>query len=443
MKCVKIFILMALSTYTLTSVASEKEESYLPFLPGPLKEADMLAPSKVNDSSNKTYILPATPSTTQWGFFDSSQTPVLHIKSGDSVVIETMTASYNQVVPGVTINELVDMTNADLQRGPHSVTGPIYIENAEPGDILKIHFNKIVPRAYASNNSLPSHFNRGLFPKQFPEGRIKYFYLDVENKKMEFAPGIEIPLRPFPGVIAVARQEPGKYDTAPPGAFGGNLDLREMVEGTTIYLPVFMKGGLLWTGDSHAAQGNGEIDLTAVETAFKEFNITVDLIKQKSLTWPRVETPTAWIAMGYDADLNKALDILKDETIKLIKDIRHVSTSAAEKMLVDMWDCPISEVVNGVKGAYCFVPKNTHASKPSALPTADNEEFFVTYATNMNIEKAMSDASMAMINKIVSKKHLSAPDTYILASLAMDCRIAPYTSQVKQVHCMLPKNLWK
>jgi len=129
-----------------------------------------------------------------------------------------------------------------------------------------------------------------------------------------------------------------------------------MTEGTTLYLPVFVKGGLVWTGDSHAGQGNGEIDLTAIETAFEEFNITVNVIKQKPLTWPRVETRTAWISVGYDKDLNKALDILKEETIKLIAELRKVSPTQAEKIMYETWNCPISEVVNGVQGTYCMVP---------------------------------------------------------------------------------------
>ncbi len=113
-----------------------------------------------------------------------------------------MAASDNQVVPGLSVEEVAKMNNAVPGRGSHTITGPIYIEGAEPGDVLKIHFNKIVPRAYASNNNLPG---KGLFPEDFPQGQIKYFYLDVNNMKMQFAPGIVVPLAPFPGVIAVAR----------------------------------------------------------------------------------------------------------------------------------------------------------------------------------------------------------------------------------------------
>jgi acetamidase/formamidase len=378
------------------------------------------------------------PATAQWGVYDSNQQPVLRIRPGDTVIIETMAASDNQIVPGTTIKQLIDIQNAVAGRGPHTVTGPIYVEGAEPGDILQIHFNKIVPRAYASNNTGPG---KGLFPDVFSQPYIKYYYLDLKKMQMQFAPGIVVPLAPFPGIIAVARKEPGKYDTIPPGPFGGNMDLREMTAGTTLYLPVFMQGGLIWTGDSHAGQGNGEIDLTAIETAFSEFSITVNLIKNKPLTWPRVETKNAWISVGYDKDLNKALEILKGETIKLIMEERKLDKAEAEKFMLQTWNCPVAEVVNGIQGVYCMVPKTGEAKRP-ILPEVDNTKFFVTAGKDMDIEKAMKQASMAMINKIAQNKKMAPVDVYTLASFAMDCRIAPYQSGEKKIHCMMPKNLW-
>src|SRR5690349_4054516 len=106
-----------------------------------LDENIMLAPARINNSKNKTYILPATPATSQWGYFDSSKEPVLRIKSGDTVVIETLAASNNQVVPGTTLGQIIQMNNAIAGRGPHTLTGPIYVEGAEHGDVLRIHFN--------------------------------------------------------------------------------------------------------------------------------------------------------------------------------------------------------------------------------------------------------------------------------------------------------------
>lgn len=440
-----IAVLLGLNTqhlfaqYLKATVEAEKnEKKCFPYIQQPKQEL-MVAPAPVAAAPHMTYILPATPATTQWGTYNNKQSPVLTIKPGDSVAIETMAASDNQVVPGTPIEDVVKMNNAIPGRGPHTITGPIYVEGAEPGDVLKVHFNKILPRSYASNNSVPG---KGLLPEEFPEGQIKYFYLDVKNMQMQFAPGIVVPLAPFPGLIAVARAESGSFDTIPPGPFGGNMDLREMKEGTTLYLPVFVKGALLWTGDSHAGQGNGEINLTAIETAYEEFNITVDLIKQKKLTWPRVETPDAWITMAYDADLNKALDILKHETIKFIVEQDKISEVDAEKVMLNIWNCPISEVVNGIKGLYCMIPKQATSQGPFTLPTKDTEEQYVTYAQDMDVEKAMKSASLAMLNRISSMKQMTRLDTYSLLSLTMDCRVAPYTSGPKTVHCMLDKGLW-
>jgi len=226
--------------------------------------------------------------TTQWGWFNNAQPPVLNVNSGDTVVFETMMHSHNQVVPGTTIEQIKKLRTDFPGRGPHTLTGPVYVEGAEPGDVLKVRINKIVPRAYATNFNVPGMF--GEFPSKFPEGQVKYFYLDLERKVAEFAPGIEIPLAPFPGTIGVARAEPGQYSSVPPGRYAGNLDIRDLTEGAALYVPVFVKGALLWTGDSHAAQGNGEINLTALETAYKEMNVTVDVLKNMKLEWPRIET---------------------------------------------------------------------------------------------------------------------------------------------------------
>src|SRR5205823_838467 len=176
------------------------------------------------------------------------------------------------------------------------------------------------------------------------------------KKIVEFLPGVVIPLQPFPGTIGVARKEPGRYSTVPPGEYAGNLDIRDLVEGTSLYVPVFVKGALLWTGDSHAGQGNGEINLTAIETAFKEQNMTIDVVKGAKLAWPRVETPTHWLTIGYDQDLNKAFDLLQQETVKFLVESGLKEADAQRRMLRE-WDCRISEVVDVLKGTFCFNAK--------------------------------------------------------------------------------------
>ena len=247
----------------------------------------------------------------------------------------------------------------------------------------------------------------------------------------------------FPGILGVARAEPGRYSTVPPGRYGGNLDLRELTAGSTLYLPVFVKGALLWASDAHAAQGNGEINLTGIETAFREFNITVDVIKGRSLEWPRVETPTHWLTLGYDEDLNKALDILKSETAKFITEERRVAEADAQRIMMQRWDCRVSEVVDIVKGTFCFNPKDARARPPLALPSNETATDYVTVGRNADLNKAMDAASMAMINLLSEKRQLDRLDAYGLASVAMDCRIAPPTGSEVAVHCLTSKNLWR
>jgi acetamidase/formamidase len=402
-----------------------------------LDEALMVAPA---GKAGHVHLLPATMETTQWGWFNNAQPPVLHVHSGDSVAMETMMHAHNQVVPGFSI-EKIKKTRTDFPgRGPHTITGPIYVEEAEPGDVLSVHFNKIVPRAYATNFNVPGMF--GEFPKDFPDGQVKYFYLDLQKKQMEFAPGIVIPLRPFPGTTAVARAEPGAYSTVPPGRYAGNLDINEMVEGTTLYIPVFVKGALLWSGDSHAGQGNGEVNLTAIETAYKELNVTLTVLKKTKLDWPRVETPTHWLTIGYDRDFNKAWDLLQEETVKFLVEHDKIAADAARKKMLATWDCRISEVVDVLFGTYCMNPKSSKAPAPMTLPKADDARYLVTYAKDADLAKAMDTASMAMINKLAKEKSLTRLDAYALASMSMDCRLGRPQGAEKEVHCLVQKSLW-
>ncbi len=410
-----------------------------PFSPASTPEQEQLRTVPAKRYPGKTHLLPATMETTQWGWFNNAQPPVLHVDSGDSIVFETMMHSHNQVVPGTTIEQIKKLRTDFPGRGPHTLTGPVYIEGAEPGDVLKVRINKIVPRAYGTNFNVPGMF--GQFPSKFPEGQVKYFYLDLERKVAEFAPGIEIPLAPFPGTIGVARAEPGQYSSVPPGRYAGNIDVRELTEGATLYVPVFVKGALLWTGDSHAAQGNGEINLTALETAYKEMNVTVDVVKSTPLEWPRIETKDAWITLGIDRDLNKALDLIKSETSKVLSGVRNVPADQVDKVMMATWDCRITQVVDVNKGIHCFTAKSG-ARRIEALPEKENKAYLVTVGKDADLNKAMDDASWAMVELLQSDKKLSRLDAYSLASMVMDCRLAAPSGAQKAVYCLLPKSTW-
>src|SRR5262249_54459659 len=156
--------------------------------PGPADPALLIAPLP---NGKRIHLLPATLETTQWGWFDNAQPPVLRVNSGDTVALETMMHSHNQIVPGTTIDQIKKLRTDYPGRGPHTVTGPIYVEGAEPGDVLKVTINKIVPRAYAVNFNVPGMF--GQFPKEFHDGQVKYLYLDWYNKLTDFLPAVQHP----------------------------------------------------------------------------------------------------------------------------------------------------------------------------------------------------------------------------------------------------------
>ena len=198
----------------------------------------------------------------------------------------------------------------------------------------------------------------------------------------------------------------------------------------------------MWTGDSHAGQGNGEVNLTAIETAYKEFNITVEVIKGKPLDFPRIETAKSWISMGFDQDLNKAWAQTKSQTIKLLSEVRGISAEQAEKLMPTVSDCRVSQVVNVKKGIHCLSPKNARDKEDMERPTKETAKYLVTYAKDADLNKAMNDASMAMIKMLETDKKIARLDAYGLASVAMDCRVGTISDAEKNVHCLMPKSIW-
>jgi acetamidase/formamidase len=432
--------LIAASSTTLLALFGASVTTIAQQTPSALSAAQQLMLVPASKWPGRVHVLPATLETTQWGWFDNAELPRLIVSSGDTVVIETMSHSHGQLWPGRTIEELKKLRTDWPGRGPMSLTGPIYVNGAEPGDTLLIKIQKIVPRPWGANFNIPGMF--GQFPKQFPDGQVKYFYIDNERKMAEFAPGIEIPLRPFPGTLGVARAEPGRYNAVPPGPFAGNLDNRDLVEGATLHVPVFVRGALVWTGDSHAAQGNGEVNLTAMETAFQEITITLTVDKTTKLQWPRIETPTEWITMGFDEDLNKALANAKAETSKLLAERRKLRADEAVALVPRVGDCRVTQVVDIKKGIHCITPKDAQKSPPEPRPSAETSDYLVTHAADADMNKAMDTASWNMIELLQKERSLSRLDAYSLASMAMDCRVGEMEAAEKGVHCLVPKSLW-
>src|SRR5712664_3118540 len=284
--------------------------------------------------TGKHHVLAATRETTQWGWLDPNEKPKLTVDSGDTVSIETLMHSLDQIQPGTPMEEIVRLRLANPGGGPHSVTGPIYVNGAEPGDTMEIRIKKIVMKDSGFNFNLPGKQfpTVGLLASEFPEGHVQYFKLDTETMTTEFKPGMILRLKPFPGTIAVGPDpnEPkeeagppihdakGRTSTLRPWKNGSNMDVNELQAGSTLYFPVFQKGGLIWTGDSHCLQGNGEVNLTALECAYKEIEIQPIVHKDMKIEWPRAETKTHWIFMGFDEDLNEAMKIAVRNSIEFL-----------------------------------------------------------------------------------------------------------------------------
>ena len=336
---------------------------------------------KAPATSGKSHRLAATLETVQWGWLDPKESPKLTVNSGDIVSIETMMHAHNKVQQGITMDQIVELRKANPGGGPHSMTGPIFVNGAEPGDVLEIRILKIVPKAFAINFNLPGKDfpTIGALAAEMPDGFIKFFSMDVEKRRAEFKPGIVLDLQPFPGTLAVgidpndpAPRKGGVKDdpmapvsTLRPWKNGSNMDINELQAGSTIFIPVFLKGGLIWTGDSHCRQGNGEVNLTGLECSFKEIVLQPIVHKDMKLEWPRIETRTHWIATGFDEDLNKAMVNAVREAVDFLANQKMVPLTRYEAYsLVSMvGDCRVSQVVDIRKGVHCMIPKSVFTKK--------------------------------------------------------------------------------
>jgi len=319
-----------------------------------------------------TYTLKATPKTVAWGYYDAKAAPVLRVKSGDTVEIQTLITNSPKrleeagVPPAEVEQSLRDITDQVKDKGPggHILTGPVYIEGAEPGEVLEVKILAIkLALPYAYNAFGPG---RGYLPDDYPYAKIKIIPLDAQRMVAKFAPGIEIPLHPFFGSMGVAPPESvGKWNSAPPWIMAGNLDNKDLVAGTTLYIPVHAPGALFEVGDGHAGQGDGEVDITALETSLIgtfQFNV----LKGKHLKWPRAETPTHYITMGLNDDLNAATTLAVREMIDFLVTEKHLSRDDAYMLASVAADLHITELVDGNKGVHMMIPKSIFVKPESA-----------------------------------------------------------------------------
>ncbi len=315
------------------------------------------------------HILKATKETVHLGGFSHKLEPALTIDSGDTIDVETYTGYYiyDKAPPEFLTPELIDIcqnlsSERKIAAGPHLLTGPIYVKNAEPGDVLEVRLEAIAP-------SLPVGFNAirtgwGALPQQFLQPALRFIPLDLVHNIAEFptGSGIKIPLKPFFGILGVATPETSRI-SIPPGCYGGNIDNRELQTGSRIFLPIFVPGGLFSIGDGHSAQGDGEVNVTAIETSMNG-RIVLKLRKDLQLSTPIAETPTDIITMGFAQTLDAALEIAVKNMIDFLERFANLSAEDAYVLCSLAVNFRITQVVNSPqKGVHGMLPKSILSHK--------------------------------------------------------------------------------
>jgi acetamidase/formamidase len=316
-----------------------------------------------------THVLLPTPTTVAYGGYDPAATPVLRIASGDVLDIGAVsTCGARLLRPGTDTGRIepayraitAAVRDSTLRRGPggHILTGPVWVEGADSGDVLEVRIREVdIDLPWACNSFGP---RSGFLPEDFPgTSRTRIVPLDRRTMLGHFSDsaGIMIPLRPFFGSMGVAPAPAmGRLHSAPPGTHAGNLDNKELVAGTILYIPVHVRGALFQAGDGHAAQGDGEVDITALETSLRG-RLQLIVRKDMRLAWPRGETATHWIAMGTDSSLTTATKIAVREAIALLVDVKRMTREDAYMLVSTGCDVRITQLVDGTMGVHVMIPK--------------------------------------------------------------------------------------
>lgn len=360
--------LAALSLGTLTANASDLVADQAAAASAPTPEAQRVKPD---------HVVRSVPENMVYGFFGADVPPVYKVKDGDIVEIQTVNPSgvsranpeefytKNKLPIDAHAQEVIAiMKNVKPEpsgiRG-HMLTGPVYIEGAEPGDSLEIRILDLTfPAGFGVNSVWPGG---GGIPDEVKTRETFVYRYDAKRKVALLKEGVEIPLKPFMGVMALSPPaETGRVSSIPPGFFGGNLDIKHLIKGTTLHLPVSVPGGLFTTGDGHGAQGNGEVSGVAIETAI---HLTVKFIvhKGKTLKVPRAETPTHFIAVGLDKDLNKAMKNALSEAVAFLKDELGFTFNEALSIASTGVDFEVSQVVDQTLGVHAMIPKSIFTNR--------------------------------------------------------------------------------
>src|SRR5215813_11796024 len=336
-------------------------------------------PAPPNNKPDAT--LRSTPETVVWGYFAADIAPALRIKSGQTVRVDTVSHggvntgvdpvtffSRHGVAAGEVLKDAIDIyEKVSRPRGAsaHILTGPIYVEEAEPGDMLEVRILALDYRVpYGVNNS---NRGTGVLPELLSGPTPKVIRFDTARNVALFSPEIEVPLQPFMGIMAVApSRDSWLISSRPPSRWGGNMDFNKLTVGATLYLPVFHKGAQFFTGDSHAVQADGEINGTAIEASLTgTFQFIVHKGAGRAMTWPRAEDANYYYAMGMDLDLDVAMKQAAQETVNFLRDRKGLSAADAYALASIAVDFRVAEAVDAVQMVYGAIPKKIFKSTRS------------------------------------------------------------------------------
>jgi len=306
---------------------------------------------------SQTHFLNPTPQTVHWGHFNAAIPAVLKVASGDELVIDTFSGGMSEVADPTLFRPehrlIVDTVPQIL--GPHILTGPVHVSGAEPGDTLEIRILDIeLTTDWGWNIIRPL---KGALPEDFPNLSRRVIPIDRQANVARLPWGVDIPLRPFFGIIGVAPPPAyGLVSSVEPREYGGNIDNKEFIPGTSLFLPVFVPGANLSVGDGHAVQGDGEVCLTALETCLKgRFQV---IVHKQSLNFPRAITPTHYIAMGMDVDLDDAAKQALRNMIKWLTEIKPWTAEEAYVFCSLACDLHVTQLVDGNKGIHAMVSRS-------------------------------------------------------------------------------------
>ncbi len=315
--------------------------------------------------SGKSHRLEATPDTVAYGYYWSEAKPAVRVASGDIIDVDTLLTNSPQGlaragVPDDKIQPSLKRIVAEVtgdRRGPggHILTGPVYVDGAEPGDVLEVKILSIdLAIDYGYNGC------SGFIPENCDRSAgIRIIPLDRKSMTAEYAPGIVVPMKPFFGSMGVApAPELGRVSSNPPSRHAGNMDNKELVAGSTLYIPVFARGALFEVGDGHVAQGDGEVDQTAIETSLRG-RLQLTVRKDLKLTWPRAETATDYISMGFDEDLRKATTIAIQEMVDFLASTRGLTRHQAYQVVSIAGNVAVTQLVDKPNvGVHVRMPKS-------------------------------------------------------------------------------------